>query len=37
MTPYRSLIEAASQARDLDPNLIEALTLQESSGNHLGV
>jgi hypothetical protein len=23
MTPYRSLIEAAAQARDLDPNLIE--------------
>jgi hypothetical protein len=33
MTPYRSLIEAAAQARNLDPNLVEGLILQESSGN----
>jgi soluble lytic murein transglycosylase-like protein len=33
MTPYRSLIEAAAQARDLDPNLVEAQILKESTGN----
>lgn len=33
MTPYRSLIDIAAEAHGLDPNLVEAVVMAESSGH----